>query len=56
MPEFPPRKLFGNTKPEFIQKRKKELENYYTILMKSVSLDEFPNLLKFFNTNKPKAA
>lgn len=25
LPDFPPRKLFGNTSEDFIQKRKKEL-------------------------------
>ena len=50
---FPPRKLFGSTDEAFIQKRKKELQNYYNTLFKSVDIEEFPELLHFFNTNKP---
>ena len=56
MPVFPPRKLFGSTDEAFIQKRKKELENYYNTLLKSISVDELPEILHFLNTNKPKVA
>jgi hypothetical protein len=38
LPAFPPRKLFGNTSEEFIQKRKKELENYYSTLFRTVDI------------------
>jgi hypothetical protein len=55
LPVFPPRKLFGSTDEAFIQKRKKELENYYNTLLKSISIDELPEILQFLNTNKPKA-
>ena len=54
LPMFPPRKLFGNTNTEFIEKRKKELENYYSTLFRTVDIDELPELLAFFNTNKPQ--
>ena len=53
LPVFPPRKLFGSTDEPFIQKRKKELENYYNTLLKTVNIEEFPELLHFLNTNKP---
>jgi hypothetical protein len=53
LPVFPPRKLFGSTDESFIQKRKKELENYYNTLLKSVNIDELPEILHFLNTNKP---
>ena len=42
LPEFPPRKLFGNTQEDFIQKRKKELENYYSTLFKTVDIEDLP--------------
>lgn len=53
LPVFPPRKLFGSTDQSFIQKRRKELENYYNTLFKTVDIEELPELLHFFNTNKP---
>lgn len=53
LPVFPPRKLFGSTDEAFIQKRRKELENYYNTLFKSIGIEAFPELVHFFNTNKP---
>ena len=53
LPVFPPRKLFGSTDEAFIEKRKKELENYYNTLLKSINMEEIPELLQFLNTNKP---
>jgi len=56
LPVFPPRKLFNSTDEAFIQKRKKELENYYNTLLKGIPLEELPDILHFLNTNKPKVA
>lgn len=38
LPDFPEKKLLNNTKEEFIQKRKKELENYYNTLAKTFDI------------------
>ena len=53
LPVFPPRKLFGSTDEAFIQKRKKELENYYNTILKTINIEELPDLLSFLNTHKP---
>jgi hypothetical protein len=38
LPDFPPKKMFGNTNTDFVIRRKKELENYYNTLLKSISI------------------
>lgn len=38
LPDFPHKKVFGSTKEDFIQKRKKELENYYNALSKTLDI------------------
>ena len=44
MPEFPPKKLFGSTDREFIQKRVKKLNKYFDSLF-----GEFPDKVPFTN-------
>jgi|JI6StandDraft_1071083.scaffolds.fasta_scaffold07036_11 hypothetical protein len=44
LPDFPPKKMFGNTNPEFVVRRKKELENYYNTLLKSIEIAKLPEL------------
>ena len=54
LPQFPHKKMFENTKDDFIQKRKKELQNYYNTLLSSINIQGLPDLQEFFDTNKPK--
>lgn len=44
LPQFPEKKFFNSTKQEFIQKRKKELENYYNTLAKTMDIDKMKDL------------
>ena len=53
LPAFPPKKFFGGTSEEFIQKRRKELENYYSTLLRTIELEHLPEVYHFLNTNKP---
>jgi hypothetical protein len=49
LPAFPPKKLFGNMKPEFIHKRRLSLQQYYDRLVKLspvTTSNEFNSLIR----------
>ena len=47
LPDFPPKKFFGNLEPNFISQRKKHLENYFNTLLRTVNLDKVTILKDF---------
>ena len=54
LPDFPPKGWwYENDKPEFIIKRKKELDNYYNTLFKTMNLNKLPELKEFLESEKP---
>ena len=53
LPAFPPKKFFGSNSEDFIQKRRKELENYYSTLLRTIPLEDLPEVYQLLNTNKP---
>ena len=53
LPPFPPKKMFGNTKPQFLEKRRSALEDYFSRIC------DFPSVRKseiFGGFIKPKDA
>jgi hypothetical protein len=57
LPEFPPKKLFGNLDPTFISQRLKALENYFNTLLRKYTLDQLGPVKKFIQEERksPKA-
>ncbi|CAG9324056.1 unnamed protein product [Blepharisma stoltei] len=49
--DFPPKKFFGNTSPQFIDHRRRELEIYFTELLKIPEIYQVPAFQEFI---KPK--
>lgn len=49
MPDFPPKKLFGNMNIDFVEQRKKGLENFFNNLLQRFSMNELEPLKNFFN-------
>lgn len=47
LPDFPPKKFFGNLEQNFISQRKKHLENYFNTLLRTVNLDKVTILKDF---------
>lgn len=47
LPDFPPKKWFGNTERSFVSQRKKHLENYLNTILKSIEIDKIPPLKEF---------
>ena len=45
---FPPKKLFGNTKPSFLEKRASQLQKYLGNLVRVAGLSEAPSFRRFF--------
>jgi len=39
LPQFPAKKMFGNTDPEFISTRKAGLQNYFKTLLSLLDVD-----------------
>lgn len=52
LPEFPPRKIFGNLDPTFISQRQKALENYFNNLLRKYTLDQLEPLRKFLKEGR----
>ena len=52
LPDFPQKKFINSTKEEFIQKRKKELENYYNTLAKTMDIDKLKDLSRFIESHR----
>lgn len=52
LPQFPPKKFFGNLKEKFINQREKALENYFIITFKSIVIDKAVCLKSFLYKNK----
>ncbi len=40
LPDFPPKKLFGNLDPNFVSQRKKHLENYFNTLLRMINIEK----------------
>ena len=54
LPDFPPKGWwYEDKKPEFVTKRKKQLENYYNTLFKTASINTLPELKEFIESGKP---
>lgn len=45
--KFPPKRLFGNTKEEFLETRKKDLEKYLVSVSKNPEISQSPYFKKF---------
>ena len=54
LPDFPPKKIFGNTDETFISTRKKYLENYLMTILKNVNLNQVPPLKDFLLRDREK--
>ena len=52
LPNFPEKKLLGSTKPDFVEKRKKELENYYNTVAKTLDIDKLKELHAFLESHR----
>ncbi|CAD8147408.1 unnamed protein product [Paramecium pentaurelia] len=54
LPQFPAKKFFGNTDPEFISTRKAGLQNYFKTLLQIIDVDQCPTLKKFLIKGEQK--
>ncbi|CAD8049277.1 unnamed protein product [Paramecium primaurelia] len=54
LPQFPGKKFFGNTDPEFISTRKAGLQNYFKTLLQIIDVDQCPTLKKFLIKGEQK--
>ncbi|CAD8141394.1 unnamed protein product [Paramecium octaurelia] len=54
LPQFPAKKFFGNTDPEFISTRKAGLQNYFKTLLQIVDAEQCPTLKKFLTKGEQK--
>jgi len=52
LPEFPPKKWFGNTDEKFINQREKALENFFSTTLKTISIDKAKCLRDFLMNGK----
>lgn len=52
LPEFPPKKWFGNTDEKFINQREKALENFFSTTLKNISIDKAKCLRDFLMKGK----
>ena len=52
IPEFPPKKWFGNMDEKFINQREKSLENYFSNCLKALSIDKSKTLKDFLLKKK----
>ncbi|EAR82738.2 PX domain protein (macronuclear) [Tetrahymena thermophila SB210] len=52
IPEFPPKKWFGNMDEKFINQREKSLANYFSNCLKQISIDQSKVLRDFILKNK----
>lgn len=52
LPEFPPKKWFGNTDEKFINQREKALENFFNHTLKNISIDKAKCLRDFLMKGK----
>ena len=55
VPEFPPKKFYGNTDPTFISQRQKALENYFNNLLANEMLRD-SSILKAFIFDVPRVS
>lgn len=49
LPKFPPKKWFGNTNANFLQKRQNELQNYLNTLTQDLDIQKFSQFLEIFH-------
>lgn len=56
LPDFPPKKWFGNKNVKFVTQRQKALENYLNIILKNVDLEKTKTLKAFLIKNMPNSA
>jgi len=54
MPDFPPKRLFGNMNVEFVSQRQKALENFFNNLLQKHSIDNLKPLKDFLINPNPK--
>ena len=52
LPDFPPKKLFGNLDPIFVSQRKKHLENYFNTLLRTINIEKVIVLRDFLLQGK----
>jgi len=52
LPDFPPKKFFGNLELNFISQRKKHLENYFNTLLRTVNIEKVVVLRDFLFRGK----
>ena len=52
LPEFPPKKWFGNTDEKFNNQREKALENFFRTTLKTISIDKAKCLRDFLMNGK----
>ena len=50
-PVFPPKKLFGNLKPSFLEERRGQLERYFQELLAVPEVSNNPALMRFLSPN-----
>lgn len=55
LPEFPPKKWFGNKNPDFIKTRKERLEHFFSQLLKDPKLASCEITQRYFDSHKYKA-
>jgi len=53
MPDFPPKRLFGNMNVEFVSQRQKALENFFNNLLQKHSIDKLSPLKDFLKNPNP---
>jgi hypothetical protein len=56
LPEFPPKKWFGNTDPTFISQRLKALENYLNVVLNQGGALSSPSLQHFLTSQRSSAS
>lgn len=49
MPDFPPKRFFGNMNIDFVEQRKKGLENFFNNLLQRFSMSDLEPLKNFFH-------
>jgi hypothetical protein len=55
VPQFPPKKYFGNRDPDFISTRKAALQNYFNTLLAHVSVEDVLSLKAFITRGEAKS-